>query len=237
MPIRRRWGLALALAGALCACVPTPEPTQPTTVPTHIATFAPSATRAQPTLRSPEISATARPSPTALPSQQPSAASSASASASPTASATASPAPSASPTMAWKTYASPRLGVSLRFPAHWQALPGYEERYGAADGFVQLSALSSGGRTLAELCQADAQHTLQPYGSQPQVLPWTAQDRPGCLILPSGDQPEVMQRQAALIAPYPRPLRIGSASYDYLVVWADAEHIQVIAQSLSLSGF
>jgi hypothetical protein len=237
MPILRRWGLALALVGALCACVPTPEPTQPTAVPTHTATFAPSATRAQPTLRSPEITATPRPSPTVLPSQQPGALPSETTSPWSTTSATPSPAPSASPTTAWKTYASPRLGVTLRYPAHWQTLPGYEARYGAADGFVQLSALSSGGRTLAELCQADVQHQLQPYGSQPQVLSWPVQDRPGCLILPSADQLKEMQRQAGLIAPYPRPLRIGSASYDHLVLWADAEHIQAIAQSLSFSGF
>lgn len=237
MPLWRYLGVALALAGALCACTPTPEPPLPTVTPAATPTVVPSATRVEPTLRSPEMTLPARPSPTATATAQPSVPPSAMASASPTARATPSPAPSPSPTTAWKTYTSARLGLSLRFPAHWEALPDYQERYGAADGFVQLGALSSGGRTLAELCQADAQHKLQPYGSQPQVLPWTVQDQLGCLILPSADQPETMQGQAGLIAPYPRPLRIGSANYDHLMLWADAEHIRAIAQSLSFVGF
>ena len=42
---------------------------------------------------------------------------------------------------AQETYISPVFQVTLQYPAGWHHGEGYEEKYGGADGFFQLSAL------------------------------------------------------------------------------------------------
>ncbi|MBC8448824.1 MAG: hypothetical protein H8D78_13835 [Chloroflexi bacterium] len=126
-------------------------------------------------------------------------------------------------------FTSSTFGVALQHPAGWQPVAGYDERYGGADGFFQLAAFSGEGWTLDEVCDLEAHHKLQPYGSSPAVerLPGFGQD--GCLILPSADQPADMQGQAALIVPYPQPVPIGGDCYLYFILRADQNHIRPIA--------
>jgi TolB protein len=56
-----------------------------------------------------------------------------------------------------------------------------------------------------------------------------------CLILPSDDQPEAMEGQAALVVTYPEPISIGDESYAFLILWADQDHIRRIAESVALT--
>ena len=140
---------------------------------------------------------------------------------------------SATPRPGWQTYASQDFQIILQYPAAWQPVPGYDERYGGADGFFQVSTVGAGqGMTLDEVCALDAYHKLQPYGSQPQVEELEIQGQPACLILPSADQPAAMSGQAGLIVRYPQPVEIRSVTYGYFILWADKDHIREIAETL-----
>ncbi|WP_404456305.1 peptidase M56 [Virgibacillus necropolis] len=131
-----------------------------------------------------------------------------------------------------KVYKSSTYKVSLRFPAHWMQIPGYDERYGAEDGFFQLSAISSGGATINELAYQEAFHQLNPYGTNPSIFRKCIDGEEVRLILPSIDQPLEMMRQAALIVEYPTPINISGETYDYFILWSDIFHIFCIAQTI-----
>ncbi|MCR2806666.1 hypothetical protein NQZ67_22540 [Paenibacillus sp. SCIV0701] len=120
--------------------------------------------------------------------------------------------------------------VSFPYPSAWRQVS--EDRYEGIDGFFQVSAISSDDR-LAEVCHAEAFHPLMPYGSSPQVSMATIRGQEACLILPSADQPAEMNNQAALIARYPQPIRIGESFYNYFILWADAGHIRSLSSRLS----
>lgn len=138
----------------------------------------------------------------------------------------------ATPRPDWQTFGSQVYRVTLQCPATWQPIPGYDLRYGGTDGFFQLSAMDGQGWTLYQVCNSQAHHKLLPYGSQPQLERTEVQGQEACLILPSADQPADMQGQAALVVPYPQPVRIGETLYHYFILWADKEHIREISSTL-----
>lgn len=138
----------------------------------------------------------------------------------------------ATPRPDWQTFGSQVYRVTLQCPANWQPIPGYDLRYGGTDGFFQLSAMSGQGWTLYQVCDSQAHHKLLPYGSQPQIERVQIQGQEACLILPSADQPADMQGQAALVVPYSQPVQISGVVYQYLILWADREHIREIGDTL-----
>jgi TolB protein len=127
-------------------------------------------------------------------------------------------------------YTSSTYRVTFSYPSNWQPTEGYEERFGGADGFFQVSAAQSS--TLQDACNSTAQHKLKPYGSRPQVQRLQIQGRPACLILPSADQDRAMERMATLIVRYGKPIRITGTDYNNFVLNADKEHIRQIANTL-----
>ncbi|WP_310829140.1 hypothetical protein [Paenibacillus pedocola] len=120
--------------------------------------------------------------------------------------------------------------VSFPYPAYWHRVS--EERYEGPDGFFQVSAISAGNR-IADVCNSEAFHPLMPYGSSPRIVMMMIQDQEACFIFPSADQPVEMNRQAALIVRYPRPVQIGDTFYNYFILWADENHIRQIGGRLS----
>ncbi len=137
------------------------------------------------------------------------------------------------PTFAgWKTYSNPAFNVTLEYPANWQHMPEYGERYGGADGFFEVSPAFSPELTVDEACELQANHKLKPYGSQPQVERLQVQGQEACLIWPSDDQVKDMEGQAALIVRYPEPVQIMGDVYGYFILWADKNHIREIGKKL-----
>ncbi|MFD1953087.1 hypothetical protein ACFSL6_02555 [Paenibacillus thailandensis] len=120
--------------------------------------------------------------------------------------------------------------VSFPYPANWR--PVSDERYEGLEGFFQISAISGGDR-IADVCSSEAFHPLMPYGSSPRIIMTRLQNREACFIIPSADQPAEMNKQAALIVRYPRPVRIGETLYNYFVLWADVNHIRQVGGRLS----
>lgn len=120
--------------------------------------------------------------------------------------------------------------VSFPYPANWRQVS--EERYEGADGFFQVSAISSSG-PITEVCHAEAFHPLMPYGSSPTIIHVKVQHQDACFIFPSADQPAEMNKQSALIVRYPRPVQIGETFYNYFILFADVNHIRQMGARLS----
>lgn len=84
--------------------------------------------------------------------------------------------------------------------------------------FIQVSALSS-DQSIEDVCHTEATHHLQPYGTDPLIIPTEVDDQEACFVIPSDDQPKEMNRQAALIAKYPIPIQINGVQYHYFILW------------------
>lgn len=107
-----------------------------------------------------------------------------------------------------------------------------DERYEGADGFFQIAAIAS-AQSIEVVCQNEAFHQLNPYGTQPGIQHTQFQNQPACFIYPSQDQPAEMRNQAALFIEYPTPILINGTEYNYFILWADQNHIREISTSLT----
>lgn len=136
----------------------------------------------------------------------------------------------------WTTYSNPVFAVSLEYPADWQSIPGYgspetvEVRFGGINGFFHIAAMDTDNIDLA--AASEANHKLQPYGTQPIIETLQIQGQEARLILPSNDQPTGMQYQAALIVRYPQPINVLGTPSRFFILWADQSHLRTIAQTI-----
>ncbi|MEC5424001.1 LysM peptidoglycan-binding domain-containing protein [Virgibacillus sp. C22-A2] len=128
-----------------------------------------------------------------------------------------------------KIYKNKTYRIKFNYPSHWRKVN--DERYEGYDGFFQVSAIS-GGDNIEEICRGEAYHPLMPYGTSPRIIRSTIQNQDACFIFPSADQPAEMNRQAALIVRYPKPIEIQGSLYNYLILWIDEQHIREIASTL-----
>lgn len=128
-----------------------------------------------------------------------------------------------------RIYTNTNFKVQFQYPGHWQRVTG--ERYEGPDGFFQISAISS-DEPIHTVCQNEAFHQLQPYGSQPRVISDQVQSQEACFIFPSADQPAEIRGQSALIVRYPQPVQIEGTTYQYLILWADQNHLNEISSTL-----
>jgi len=136
----------------------------------------------------------------------------------------------------WTTYTNTVFAVALEYPADWQPTPGYgnpefgEIRYGGVNGFFHVNAMDT--ETIDMAAASEAGHILQPYGANPAIEALQIQGQEARLILPSEDQPNGMQYQAALIVRYPQPVSVLGVPCHFFILWADQSHIRTIAQTV-----
>jgi Tol biopolymer transport system component len=135
----------------------------------------------------------------------------------------------------WRSYSNPRFAIALKHPRDWQRVPEYGgpdsgERFAGVDGFIMIDAIGSPNADIDDVTVREAQHKLQPYGSRPTIENLEVEGQEARLILPSGDAN--MEGQAALIVGYPQPVSIGGSTYEFLVLYADQDHIRAIGQTL-----
>jgi hypothetical protein len=134
-------------------------------------------------------------------------------------------------------YYSPELKLRLSYPAHWSFLDGDpgSEHYSGSDGFFRLSTIASGGMSLDELTQAEANHALQPFGSQPEIATIQVGGTEGRRITPSADQPRIDDTDQAwgeVLVPFPLPVMVNGFLADYAILQADLKHLDSLAGSL-----
>lgn len=156
------------------------------------------------------------------------------------------PTPTASPTVAlaasspahlapatMQHYANAAFPLTFAFPAAWQPTPGYSERYAGADGFVSVSAgLTGDGWTIQTACEHEASHKMQPYGSTPIIKYLTVDGQAACAIWPSADQAKSFAQMAQLVVAAPQPMTIDGTAYRFLLLVADQQHLQAIAETV-----
>lgn len=131
-------------------------------------------------------------------------------------------------------YTNYAYGVNLRFPPDWRPVSGTTyDRYEGADGFFSLSAAGGPGSTLGEVVSNEVTHPLKPYGTNPTITNLIIDGQPARLIMPSADQDASMHGQAVIIATYPKPMKVGTQDYQFLVFWADRSHIQDMASTIT----
>lgn len=129
-----------------------------------------------------------------------------------------------------KIFSSSLYKVRYQYPSHWQRVN--DERYEGRDGFFQIAAIAS-DQSIEDVCQNEAFHQLNPYGTKPRIQHTNIQNQPACFIYPSEDQPVEMRNQAAIIVRYPTPVVIEGTQYNYFILWADQNHIIEMSTSLS----
>jgi TolB protein len=107
------------------------------------------------------------------------------------------------------------------------------EKYAGEDGFFLLDAIGNPTATIDEVAADQAGHKLRPYGSQPSIESLQIQGQEARLILPSQDAN--MGGQAMLIVRYPQPVEIAGVTYQFFVLYADQEHVGLMAETLQFT--
>ena len=130
----------------------------------------------------------------------------------------------------WQRYNSSTYRVSFQYPRNWKQVKDQPERFRGSDGSFFVSAMST--PSLQEGCRSLANHRLLPYGSKPKIQSLKIQGESACLILPSADQTREQKGESTLIVRYPKPVRVGSGTYSYFMLYADKQHIVEIAKTL-----
>lgn len=120
--------------------------------------------------------------------------------------------------------------VVFLYPADWK--PVSPERYEGTDGFFQLSAISGHGLSLEQVSRNEANQAPRPYGSNPSIRRSAVHGQEACFIYPSSDQPATMNRRAALIVRYRRPVQIGNQTYTFFRLWSDRVRLGELGATL-----
>ncbi|WBW98259.1 peptidase M56 [Oceanirhabdus sp. W0125-5] len=133
---------------------------------------------------------------------------------------------------AWKIYNNKTYKISFKYPAEWKPNPSYFNKYEGTNGFFQISASSGENLSIDDIVKFEITHVSKPYGNNPTIKKLTIQRAEARLIIPSNDQGAEMNNQAGLIVTYPKPIKINSTTYSYLILWADKNHIEEISNSI-----
>ncbi|MEC0226418.1 peptidase M56 [Paenibacillus alba] len=124
--------------------------------------------------------------------------------------------------------------VEFQYPKSWKPVTGYTPaKYEGTDGYFLISAVSGGGLNIDEVVKFNAYHKLQPYGSKPKIESLIISGQEARLILPSTDQDEHMHNEVSLMIKYPSPVIINGDKYDYLIIYADQNHIYQIGSTVT----
>jgi len=132
----------------------------------------------------------------------------------------------------WKEYSNAKYKITFKYPSDWKVNKEFTERYDGKDGFFQVASISNPILSIDKIAEEEGHHIAQPYGSNPKINKLKIQGLETRLILPSEDQPKELKGQSAIIVQYPKPVKIGSLTYNYFILWADKEHIEEIGKTI-----
>ena len=144
-----------------------------------------------------------------------------------------SPGESSSTEKNWQRYTDHEYQLTIRFPQSWKTDPANRDRpyFRGSDGYFQL--LASEGDSPSQVCQNDAAHHLQPYGSHPKIRSMKIDGQKACLIWPSEDSPSrITNPDAEIAVKLSRPVSIGGTQYGQLILVSDENHIIQMARTL-----
>ena len=133
-------------------------------------------------------------------------------------------------------YVNSAFGVSFYYPSAWRQdytfgnIDGIPNGFSGNVGFFKVSGINS-ALSLDDLSQNIALQKQQ-YGASSTVFISPMKGLDGRFIIPSSDQPENMNGQAAFVAKYPKPVNVKGNIYNYFILYADKNNIQPIAETL-----
>lgn len=142
------------------------------------------------------------------------------------------PAYTPDPSEEWTAHTFEDLGVVIDLPLDWFAVEGELARVEGGSGFVNLTPADSGTGDVRDLCRAEADHKMQPYGSAPLVTFLEVDGQLGCRIDPSADQLSEGNWWGAVVVTVPRPMLVSGVHYPMLVVTADLGHLDAVQHGL-----
>ncbi|MFZ5352856.1 MAG: hypothetical protein ACOZCL_09055 [Bacillota bacterium] len=131
----------------------------------------------------------------------------------------------------WEIYINKELGISFNYPYFWAKASS--EHFVGIDGFFHIIPIYS-EKSIEEICGLEAFHKLLPYGTEPKITSVEVCNRKAFYIFPSEDQPIEMKRQSALILKHSEEHSNPDNNYKYFILRADKEHVEKIAESISL---
>lgn len=129
------------------------------------------------------------------------------------------------------TYTSAQLGITLQYPAAWQATESGDYLFTGDDGFFNLTRSDSKTQTAKDACIAEEEANKKDhrYGQKPTLRLLTIDEQPACMLTPSEDQPEDRGGLTFMVVQY--PTRSGQLQ-GLLQLWADQQHIRGLGGSL-----
>lgn len=130
-----------------------------------------------------------------------------------------------------KTFKSNSYKISFKYPATWIKNTAYKERYEGDSGYFELGEIEAPGKNLDEVVRQEIKSPFKPYGTNPTVTDVTLDGEPAKLIIPSGDQATCFDKETALIVKNKAPIMVDGEPYDYLMIWADQNHVDEMIAS------
>ena len=134
----------------------------------------------------------------------------------------------------WKLYTSPRLGLTLYYPATWSPVAADSfnqtalvDTFKGPDGFFELDTVQN-NTVIDKLCELQSHGHSEYFGVTPRTTREQVANQPACLIEPGNDIPPQRRSQALIESPWTDP------SYNYISLSTDAEHFVRILQSVAL---
>jgi len=132
----------------------------------------------------------------------------------------------------WKEYSNAKYKITFKYPSDWKVNKEFIEKYDGKDGFFQVASISNPVLSIDKIAEEEGHNIAQPYGSSPTINKLKIQGQEARLILPSEDQSKELKGQSALIIQYPKPIKTGSLTYNYFIMWADKVHIEEIGNTI-----
>lgn len=127
----------------------------------------------------------------------------------------------------FKTYKNLQYKIELKYPYDWYLDDKTSDRYTGENGFFQVGLIQS-NNDIDTVTNMDAYHITKPYGNKPIITKYTIKDYEARVIMPSDNN------QASIIIKYKKPVIIDQTIYQYLIIWADKEHIMNIIKTINI---
>ncbi|MFP4698100.1 MAG: hypothetical protein ACLFMO_05270 [Eubacteriales bacterium] len=132
-----------------------------------------------------------------------------------------------------RVYINKQYRVMFNFPNNWKPSEIAKNRFEGSDGFFQVSLISS-NKSIDEVAKHDAYHSKLPYGRNPEIKKRFVNGHEARLITPDRGETDFMEKQAAIIVEYDKPLAFNNNKYNYLIIWSDVYNIMGILRSLKI---
>lgn len=143
-------------------------------------------------------------------------------------------------------YSNSDFKVVLQYPSSWKPVAdkgGFNGKplyFEGNEGFFGIDAVGTnvaGTVSIDDIVKDIVSDNSNPYGTSPSITSPNTGNIKSRLIVPSSDQPKDKNSETAFVVQYPKPVKIGTDTFLYLMLYGDRAHLGEIASTLQLVGF